>query len=101
MRNGGRSGAGKRTKSDKSVYQRVREADCQIDSHESDLYVRVTDVSRRIMMHCVSDGVLKRIPSIFVDNIDKQEWYDCAFQYEPFSHAPGRDRAVFKAVDKS
>lgn len=51
---------------------------CNVDSHESDLYVKVTDVSQHIL-RCYGKAA-----QIFRSQIDGSAWYDVPFMYKPF-----------------
>ena len=53
----------------------------QIDHHESDLYVKCTDVSMKIIWEAELSSVMK---STFVDQITHTLWYDLAFCYSPY-----------------
>ena len=54
----------------------------QIDHHESDLYVKVTDTSMKILHQ---SGLIRGHGyTTFVDQITKTLWYDIAFCYSPF-----------------
>lgn len=52
----------------------------QIDSHASDLYVKVTPASTAI----VSDYQFKEHVTKFKDAIDGERWYDIPFAYLPW-----------------
>lgn len=53
----------------------------EIDHHESDLYVKATPVSIRIIKEAdIPHGMAER----FVDQITGTVWYDLAFAYMPF-----------------
>ena len=46
--------------------------------HESDLYIPVTPETTQLLKN---HGLTGRI---FIDQIDGGQWYDVAFQYQPF-----------------
>lgn len=48
-----------------------------IDHHESDLYLRVNEISRGIVARMES----KSLVSTFIDNIEGKLWYDLPFLY--------------------
>lgn len=48
-----------------------------IDHHESDLYLRVNDISRDIVARMES----KSLVSTFTDNIEDKLWYELPFLY--------------------
>lgn len=56
----------------------------QIDHHESDLYVKCTEVSTKIIYEAELSPVMK---STFVDQITHTLWYDLAFCYSPYWEA--------------
>lgn len=51
----------------------------EIDHHYSDLYVKVTPASREI----VSRFEYSHMVQTFIDNIDRELWYDIPFCYNP------------------
>lgn len=61
-----------------TLYTELRDAGCEIDSHESDLYVLATPEARAIIERygkpCLS----------FISQIDGKRWLDVPFMYEPF-----------------
>ncbi|HMG11726.1 MAG TPA: hypothetical protein VK571_00990 [Gemmatimonadaceae bacterium] len=63
------------------LYAQLLAADVPIDHHESDLYVKVTDVSRPIVRtyEFYSSNV-----TVFTSRIDGAQWYDIPFAYWPF-----------------
>lgn len=48
-----------------------------IDHHESDLYLRVNEISRGIVARMES----KSLVSTFIDNIEGKLWYELPFLY--------------------
>lgn len=61
-----------------SVYQKMKAAGVEVDNHESDLYVPVTDISKEIVRAC------KLKAETFVSERDCALWYDIPFAYDPF-----------------
>ena len=61
-----------------SVYQKLKDAGCKMDSHESDLYVENTEVSQAIIKEC---GHKLRL---FRSCIDQALWISIPSQYEPY-----------------
>lgn len=51
-----------------------------IDTHESDLYLRVNPISRKL----VGEYEYKNFVTTFIDNIDHELWYDIPFQSVDF-----------------
>lgn len=71
----------------KSLYQRLVDAECQIDSHESDLYVKATPEARAIVQQYREENGLTNgwgLGGPFTSQIDGQVWIDLPFFYEPF-----------------
>lgn len=58
-------------------YAALVAAGCPIDHHETDLYVRVDDISTPIVK---ASGWSY---SVFTSQIDGASWYDLPFAYEP------------------
>jgi hypothetical protein len=66
-----------------SIYQELIAAGCKIDSRESDLYVKVTSVSRPIVeRHCWIEKTHKC--NLFRSQTDNALWWEIPFAYEPF-----------------
>jgi hypothetical protein len=65
-----------------SLYTELVAAGCEIDHHESDLYVKITPDSRPIIeRHCWA-----AFPCEFTSN--GAQWWDVAFAYDPFWQKP-------------
>lgn len=62
------------------LYHHAVEQGLDRDSHESDLYLRVTPQARALVMAYK----FRSNVSTFVSQIDKQRWYDIPFAYQPF-----------------
>ncbi len=62
-----------------TIYQQLRAAGVQLDSHESDLYARVTPASDRIVAGYEHRDNVRRF---FGD--DGAVWYDIPFAFDPF-----------------
>jgi hypothetical protein len=62
------------------LYQKFVDAGCEMDTHESDLYVKVTPESQAIV-----DGYeyANTVPT-FISNIDQEKWFDIPFGNKPF-----------------
>ena len=73
----------------RSLYQQLLAAGVELDNHESDLYVKVTPESTRILEEAgiAVDG---HNASVFTSQTDGQQWYDLPFKYEPFWRAKMR-----------
>ena len=62
-----------------SIYEQMRKAGVATFSHESDLYVKATDGSTRILNEYEHH---KKAATTFVHN--GATWYDIPFAYDPF-----------------
>lgn len=72
---------------EKSLYQRLLEANCELDSHYSDLYVKATPEARAIIDEYRKEKGLTNgwgLGGPFVSQIDGQTWIDLPFFYEPY-----------------
>lgn len=58
----------------------------EIDSHASDLYLRVTPASRQL----IAGYAFRKNVTTFVSQIDQTLWYDVPFAYAPFWRAVAR-----------
>lgn len=61
-----------------TLYQELKSAKCEIDSHESDLYVKAT--ARAL-------AIIAKYPngySRFISQIDGTYWLDIPFAFDPF-----------------
>lgn len=66
------------------LYQMLRDAGCETDNHESDLYVKDTETARRVIAE-YEQATGKRVnKETFRSQIDKTAWFDIPFQYTPF-----------------
>lgn len=70
-----------------SIYEQLKEANQELDSHESDLYVLKTEISERI-----TKGQPNR--SFFVSQKDGRLWIELPFQYEPFWNKRREDKKM-------
>jgi hypothetical protein len=70
-----------------SIYERLRAASIPLDSHESDLYAKVTPESSAI----VRAYEHRQNVRVFVSQIDGRPWFDIPFAYQPFWDARRRD----------
>lgn len=52
---------------------------CDIDHHATDLYIKVTPESKRLLERFL----YRHMVTIFRDNIDHELWYDLPFCYIP------------------
>ena len=53
---------------------------CNVNHHESDLYIEKTPLSEEI----ISDFEHKNNVTIFKSNIDDKAWYDVPFSFSPY-----------------
>lgn len=67
----------------KDLYQELKEAGCEIDNHESDLYVKATMKSLEIIKkHGLKfDGIQA---GQFWHQVTKQRWFEIPFAYTPW-----------------
>lgn len=65
------------------IYHDLLDAGVPLDSHESDLYAKVTPVSRLIVRRHLDAGRIGSAPT-FVSQVDGALWYDLAFQFLPW-----------------
>lgn len=63
-----------------SIYDQLKAAGVPLDSHESDLYAKVTPDSKRIL----ADYEHKSNVRQFQSQIDKEMWFDIPFAFDPF-----------------
>ena len=66
-----------------TLYETCLENDLEIDSHESDLYVKVTADSVPIVEAWVMANPQFAKPTTFTDQ-NGAAWYDCPFVYDPW-----------------
>jgi len=77
------------TEDRKSLYERLVEAGCETDSHQSDLYVRETEIAKQIIRDFESEGGITNKES-FTSERDGQRWIDLPFAFKPFWDARSR-----------
>lgn len=63
-----------------SIYDQMKASGIPIDSHESDLYAKVTDESREIVREYPFKGNVR----VFKSEVDGTLWYDIPFAYTPW-----------------
>lgn len=61
-----------------TLYEELLAAQCQIENHESDLYVRTTPEAVSILRKHGAKW------SLFVSPVDLELWAEIPFAYEPF-----------------
>lgn len=69
--------------SQKSIYQMMKESGVEIGNHESDLYVPVTEETKKILSLPQFD-THKTNATTFTSQIDKKRWFDIPFSYDPW-----------------
>ena len=67
-----------------TLYQELKKRGQETSNHESDLYVKLTDESMRLVK---CSGLSH---SIFTSNIDGKQWIDVPFAFDPFWDAKPR-----------
>lgn len=80
---------------EKEIYYELKEAGVPLDSHESDLYAKVTDISKGI----IDKYQFKSNVKMFRNQIDGTLWYDIPFQYAPFWESK-RGTKWYKPIEK-
>lgn len=70
-----------------TLYQELVAAGCEIDSNESDLYVKVTPQSRAIIERWCWVNKQHRGISLFRSDTDNAMWWDVPFAFDPFWEA--------------
>lgn len=68
----------------KSLYDRLKSAGCELDSHESDLYVRATPEARRIIKEYEAETGWTLSASGFTHQVKKEFWLDVPFMFSPW-----------------
>lgn len=63
-----------------SIYEKMLKTGCEIDSHESDLYVPLTPETAAIVKEYEHKGNV----TTFIHQTQKTRWYDIPFAYAPF-----------------
>ena len=69
-----------------SLYQELKAAGCEMDSHESDLYVKATPEARTILARHPIQALQA---DSFVSQADGHVWLDVPFAFDPFWTAKG------------
>lgn len=70
----------KKADNSQSIYEQMKALNIPMDHHASDLYVKVTPESQKI----VDAYKFKKQVTTFIDNIDHKQWFDIPFAYDPF-----------------
>jgi hypothetical protein len=63
-----------------TIYSEAKRLGIPIDSHESDLYLKVTPES----IELVKKYDISQINKQFTSQIDKTQWFDIPFAFDPF-----------------
>jgi len=74
----------------KSLYRRFVDGGIppeEIDHHYSDLYVKVSFKSKRILEEYQKESEIRLFATVFKANDNSGLWYDIAFAYDPFWEA--------------
>lgn len=69
-----------------TIYEQLTAAGCEVDHHESDLYVRATPEARAIL-RAANSGAEARA---FTCQRSGATWVDIPFAYDPFWHRLSR-----------
>lgn len=63
-----------------TIYKQLQAAGVELDSHASDLYAKVSDVSKPI----VEAYKFRQQVTVFKSNKDGAAWYDIPFAFDPY-----------------
>lgn len=63
-----------------NIYEQLKKAGVELDSHESDLYAKCGEISCRIIEKYEHRANVRT----FTSQIDGKRWYDIPFAYTPF-----------------
>ena len=70
---------------ERDLYAELKAAGCEIDNHESDLYVRSTPHSERIVYQSGPAAYWSSFPARrFMSNLDGKLWIEVPFAFTPF-----------------
>lgn len=78
----------------KSIYELAMMAGCELSHHQSDLYLKKTDETQKL----VDNYEFKNIVTTFKSLIDHTPWFDIPFAYDPFWER-GVTYRIFNATD--
>ena len=67
----------------KNLYQRLKEAGCELDSWQSDLHVKSTPEAREVIAQFEAEGGITNKEG-FTSQIDGARWIDLPFAYQPW-----------------
>lgn len=70
-----------------SLYTDLRDAGCELDNHESDLYVKSDPTSREIIAQYKTDHPPCLVTRIFVNQTDGTQWIEVPFMFDPWWEA--------------
>lgn len=74
------------------LYDELKAAGCRLGNHESDLYVKVDDISRPLISEAAKQKRIRRQPTLF-RSIHPEDagalWYEIPFAFSPFWRARG------------
>lgn len=70
---------------EKTLYYRLKEAGCETDSHQSDLYVIDDDTSRSIIeAYEAEEDAIPLSKKMFKDNREGRVWFELPFAFTPY-----------------
>ena len=70
-----------------TIYELLRDAGCEIDSHQADLYVKATPKALEVLANYNDrheSNCYKLTISLFPSAIDGTNWIEIAFAYDPW-----------------
>ena len=70
---------------DLSLYEKVVALNIPHDNHASDLYLPVNEVTRKLVSAAEYPHACN--VTTFISQIDKRQWFDVPFAYEPYWQA--------------
>lgn len=73
-----------------SLYQAMVEAGCELDHHESDLYVKDTPAAVQILRDWRTSKGSQLYMSRFISRVDATLWIEIPFAYDPWWEAAVR-----------
>lgn len=72
-----------------TIYEAMKAAGVPIDNHESDLYVKVTPDSTRIVREYGKEPYTGSA-TVFTSQVDGEYWYDIPFAFDPWWESRSR-----------
>jgi len=67
-----------------SIYEALKFAGARLFHHESDLYVKVDPLSRRVVREALDDKIILKAPTLFEGADGSGLYYEFPFSYDPY-----------------